>query len=124
MTVAVHAALDAFNRGEDFLDHLHEDAVLEFPYGPTLGLPSRIVGRDAVWTHLRTVQAGSLRLGEPVIGRTGKDTYVVEYTGTYRSNDRDVDIPLISIIDHNGTSITRIREYWDTLRIAELNSNT
>lgn len=118
---ALNQALSDFNNADAFFDHLADDVVVEFPYGPTLGLPARIEGMAAVRAHLSAVQAGGLTVHEPLIQRVTATRYVVEYTGAYRAPDGDsVNVPLIAIIDHKETKIRSIREYWDTHLLAVL----
>ncbi|MFF3394137.1 nuclear transport factor 2 family protein [Streptomyces sp. NPDC002669] len=125
MTVdALHQVLSDFNEADAFFDHLADDVVLEFPYGPTLGLPARVEGKPAVRAHLSAVRAGGLRIGAPAVERITEGRYLAEYTGTYRAADGTVaDVPLIAVIDIDGIAITRIREYWDTLLLAKLNAD-
>ncbi|NNG36149.1 nuclear transport factor 2 family protein [Nakamurella aerolata] len=120
-TEGLRTALADFNNGDAFFDHLADDVTVEFPYGPTLGLPARIDGKPAVRRHLAAVQAGGLTVGEPTIEQVTPSRYLAEYTGTYRtSNGAAVDVPLVAIIDHDATGIHRIREYWDTYLLATL----
>lgn len=122
MTVsALRTALTAFNEAGAFFDHLRDDIVVEFPYGPTLGIPARIEGKPAVQAHLSAVQAGGLTVHDPNIQQVSLDRYLVEYTGIYRAADGTaVEVPLISVIDHDGTAIGHIREYWDTHLLAKM----
>ncbi|MFF2653671.1 nuclear transport factor 2 family protein [Streptomyces sp. NPDC058045] len=122
-TTALRQALADFNDGDAFFHHLAEDVVAEFPYGPTLGLPAEITGKHAVRAHLAAVQAGGLTVRDPAVEQLTGTRYLAEYTGTYRTADgTPVDIPLIAVVDHDGTRIRTIREYWDTHRLALLNS--
>lgn len=122
MTVAaLRKALTDFNDADAFFRHLSDGVVVEFPYGPTLGLPATIEGKPAVRAHLSAVQAGGLTVREPSIQRLTGTRYLVEYTGVYRSPyGAAVNVPLIAVIDHDGTAIQRIREYWDTHALANL----
>ena len=118
----VITALAKFNEGDAFFEHLSDDVVLEFPYGPSLGLPGRVTGVQAVRERLGAAQASGLLLGEATINEAGPRRCLAEYTGTYRAEDgRPADVPLVAVIEHDGERITLIREYWDTLRLAMLN---
>lgn len=120
---SIHRALAAFNDGDAFYDHLSDDVVLEFPYGPTLGLPDHVAGKAQVRDRLGAAQAGGLRLSDPIVVSAGAGRYLTEYTGTYRSIEGNTaKVPLIAVIEHDGQAITRIREYWDTLRLATLST--
>ena len=118
----VITALAKFNEGDAFFEHLSDDVVLEFPYGPSLGFPGRVTGVQAVRERLGAAQASGLLLGEATIHEAGPRRCLAEYTGTYRAEDgRPADVPLVAVIEHDGERITLIREYWDTLRLAMLN---
>lgn len=119
--VLIEQALTDFNRGEAFSSHLAPQVVLEFPYGPSLGLPARVVGHAQVCEVLGAAQASGLRLGSAEVSALGPGRFLAEYVGTYRGTDRPcAQVPLIAVIHHDGRSITGIREYWDTLAIAQL----
>lgn len=117
----IRRALHDFNQGDAFFNHLTDDIILEFPYGPTLGLPGMVIGKDAVRIRLGAAQDSGLRISDPRIVQAGERGFLAEYTGTYRGVDGSTaEVPLVAFIEHDGTAITRIREYWDTLRIATL----
>lgn len=119
---ALSDVLADFNRGEVFFEHLAPDVVVEFPYGPTLGLPSRIEGADAVRAHLTAVQTGGLTVHDAAIAPLADGRFLVEYAGAYRGVDGAVvRVPLVSVIEFDGR-VHRIREYWDTHRLAMLNA--
>lgn len=119
MSKVVIQALRDFNRGEVFFDHLADDVVLEFPYGPTADIPERIVGKDAVSQHLRKVQEAGLTISEPAVSELTHGGVVAEYIGRYQGGDGGFDVPLISLIQHRNRRLTLIREYWDTKMIAD-----
>lgn len=120
-TAALHQALSDFNNADAFFDHLADDVVVEFPYGPTLGLPARLEGKSAVRAHLSAVQAGGLTVHDPTVQQVTDTRYVVEYTGAYRApGGSSVDVPLIALIDQDGSKIVSIREYWDTHLLANM----
>ena len=115
-------ALADFNAGDAFFDHLSDDVVLEFPYGPSLGLPARVVGLQPVRERLGAAQASGLTLSATMIHDASPGRCFAEYTGTYRTeNGREAEVPLVAAIEHDGDRITLIREYWDTLRLATMN---
>lgn len=90
---ALATALADFNRGEAFFDHLAEEVLVEFPYGPTLGLPAHIAGKAAVHAHLSRVQAGGLTIQDPTIQEVTPTRYLVESTGVYpRTSGSSVNV--------------------------------
>src|SRR4051794_10558582 len=121
--ITLHQALSDFNNADAFFAHLSDNVVVEFPYGPTLGLPSHVTGKGAVQAHLSAVQAGGLKVSTPEIQQITDERYLVEYTGTYHGlNGARADVPLIAIITCDGPLITNIREYWDTHQLVNLNA--
>ncbi|MGP5930494.1 nuclear transport factor 2 family protein [Corynebacterium glyciniphilum] len=118
-TELLRTAFNDFNKSAAFSKHLAPEVVLEFPYGPTLGLPATITGRTAVQNHLAMVRDNGLTLHRPVVSQMTETSYLAEYTGTYRKpSGATADIPLISVIGYEPHGITLIREYWDTHRLA------
>ncbi|GAA4914243.1 ketosteroid isomerase-like protein [Stackebrandtia albiflava] len=119
-TATLIRILHDFNEGEAFHGHLAPDVVLEFPYGPTSGIPERFEGARDVSAHLRGVQEAGLTLVDPVVRELTSGGYVAEYTGRYRvGGGRSLDVPLISLIRLTGVRVALIREYWDTKRLAD-----
>lgn len=120
-TATLQGALTDFNNADAFFDHLADDVIVEFPYGPTLGLPARIEGKPAVRAHLSAVQAGGLTVHDPTIQQVTPTRYLGEYTGRYRTQDSAaVEVPLVAVIDQDAAGIQSIREYWDTHLLAAL----
>lgn len=116
----VRTALEAFNDGPAFFDHLSPGVVAEFPYGPTLGLPARLEGKPAVEAHLRAVQKSGLRLSGFQITPINDRQYLAEYTGHYRAaNGSGFPSTLVSIVTFDDQKIVALREYWNTKQIAD-----
>lgn len=117
-------ALADLDAGDAFFEHLADGVVVEFPYGPSLGLPARVEGIDGVRAVLGEAQASGLTTSEPTVSAIGGGRVLAAYTGTYHGpGGARADVPLIALIEHEGDAITLIREYWDTLAIARLNQS-
>jgi ketosteroid isomerase-like protein len=117
-TQDVAQILVAFNQGTAFADLVDEHAVLEFPYGPSLGIPERIEGPGAARTHLRQVQDSGLRLADPKIQELNDGGFLVEQRGLYTVDSSVLSIPIVSIVYLSNDRIVRLREYWDTALLA------
>lgn len=103
----VQNALADFNDGAAFYGHLSDDVVLEFPYGPSLGLPERVVGLPSVRERLGAAQSSGLMLGKVTVDEMGPGRCFAEYTGAYRAEDgRAVEVPLVALIEHDGERVT------------------
>lgn len=112
--------LHGFNDGPSFSSHLAEDVIVEFPYGPTLGVPARLEGREAAGRHLLAVWQSGLRIRDVVVTPLPNDSYLAEYVGDYRMPDGTVVAsPLVGIITMRGEKIVALREYWNTKQLAD-----
>jgi uncharacterized protein len=61
---------------------------MEFPYGPSLGLPDRFEGREAVTRYLKAMlqQLGSLKFRDiEIVGTEDPGLFVNEYKATLRT---------------------------------------
>jgi hypothetical protein len=64
-----HSLATAFE--PEWWENLHDDVIFEFPYGPSLGMPDRFVGREASTDYLKTMlaQIGDLKFRDIDVGR-------------------------------------------------------
>jgi hypothetical protein len=63
-----HSLATAFE--PEWWENLHDDVIFEFPYGPSLGMPDRFVGREASTDYLKTMlaQIGDLKFRDIDVG--------------------------------------------------------
>jgi hypothetical protein len=65
-----------------FWDLMHEDIVLEFPYGASLGAPERIVGKASAVSYMKALldRAGPLKFIDiDIVDTTDPALFVTEY---------------------------------------------
>jgi ketosteroid isomerase-like protein len=121
----VELATDLMRRfGHDmdgWYDHLHEDIVMEFPFGPSVGMPSRVEGKAACSAVFAAVVEGvqvqfdNIRvspLADP-------NRLVVEYTGYSEPNGKVYDQTYISVQEFRDGKMILFREYWNALIVKE-----
>jgi ketosteroid isomerase-like protein len=107
--------------GEVHTDHLADDVVLEWPFGPR-----RIDGVEAFAAIAGPARAAlPFRVDEVLIDTvhetTDPEVIVVEYrlAGTMLATGDHRESPLIAVIRARDGRITHWREYQDTLAIAQ-----
>jgi ketosteroid isomerase-like protein len=107
----------------EWWDLMHEDIVLEFPYGPSIGAPERIAGKEAAAGYCKALQAraGKLRFSPlEVTGTTDPNVFFSEYESDRvtpnGSKYRQVYIQKTIVKDGK---IIRMREFWDPKKILD-----
>jgi ketosteroid isomerase-like protein len=106
-----------------FWDLMHEDIVLEFPYGPSLGAPERIAGKAAATAYVKALldRAGALKfLDIDIADTTDPALFVCEYRAnrTNRGGQPYVQIYINKVRVKDG-KVALMREFWDPKRIVD-----
>lgn len=114
--------MERFGRDmEGWYDHLHDDIVMEFPFGPSVGMPSRVEGKTACSAVFAAVVEGvqvqfdNIRvspLAEP-------DRFMVEYTGYSEPGGKIYDQTYLSVQQYRDGKMILFREYWNALVVKE-----
>lgn len=114
--------MERFGRDmEGWYDHLHDDIVMEFPFGPSVGMPSRVEGKMACSAVFAAVVEGvqvqfdNIRvspLAEP-------DRFMVEYTGYSEPGGKIYDQTYLSVQQYRDGKMILFREYWNALVVKE-----
>lgn len=112
-----------FGRDMDgWYDNLHDDIVMEFPFGPSVGMPARVEGKVACSAVFAAVVAGvqvqfdNIRvspLADP-------NRVVVEYTGYSEPGGKVYDQTYISLQEYRDGKMTLFREYWNALIVHDV----
>jgi len=104
-------------------DLLDDNIVLEFPYGPSLGMAERHVGKRAVIAYCRGLFArlGTLKFQDlQITGTTDPNVFYSEYYADLATpsgeNYRQTYINKLKI--HDG-KVVLMREFWDPKRIVD-----
>jgi uncharacterized protein len=100
-----------------------EAVVMEFPYGPSLGMPDRFEGREAVTGYLKKMlqQLGTLKFRDiEVLGTEDPGLFVNEYKATLRTpRGTTYDQVYISKIRVKDGKVVMYREFWDPARVTQ-----
>jgi ketosteroid isomerase-like protein len=111
----------------DWWDLMHENIVLEFPYGPSLGAQERVVGKEEAIPY---VVALLKKFGHfdwqdlKIIETTDPNLFIAEYWATLPTHSggtyKQVYINKLQVQDGR---IIGMREFWDPKRIIEANNS-
>ena len=108
--------LDRFNTAT-LGDLLHDLVRWVFPYGPTIGVPKAIEGRQTVAEHLSRVQRSGVRISAI---RTEFETphgAVVHAVGSFPTPRGLTTSEIVSVVTVRDGLISEVHEYWDTAAI-------
>ena len=96
-------------------DYLHDDCVMEFPFGPSVGMPKRVEGKAGCSAVFRVVcdvvqvQFSNIR----VMAMADPSKIVVEYNGYSEPNGEVYDQTYICVQEYRDGKMILFREYWD-----------
>ncbi|MFW2829652.1 nuclear transport factor 2 family protein [Sphingomonas sp. ID0503] len=114
--------MERFGRDMDgWYDHLHDDVVMEFPFGPSVGMPARVEGKDAVAGVFKVVcdvvqvQFSNIR----ITPTADPARLVVEYTGYSEPNGKVYDQTYISVQEFRDGKMILFREYWNAIVVRD-----
>jgi ketosteroid isomerase-like protein len=110
---------------EGWYDHLHDDVVMEFPFGPSVGFPKRVEGKAACRAVFAAVVANiKVRFKDIVIHRMADPkTLIVEYNGYTEPGSTQYDQTYICVQRYRDGKMTLFREYWDSLLVDRIFGN-
>ncbi|ELA3318770.1 putative PhzA/B-like protein [Klebsiella variicola] len=101
-----------------------DDIVIEFPYGPSLGMPDRFEGKETVVTYLRQMaeQLKGLKMKDITVHSVAgnPDMVFAEYKGDAPTPGGGfyTQIYINRLTFRNGL-MTSMREFWDPKRIVD-----
>jgi ketosteroid isomerase-like protein len=106
-----------------FWELMHEDIVLEFPYGASLGAPERIVGKAAAVAYVKALldRAGALRFFDiDIVDTLDPELFVCEYRANRvnRGGQPYVQVYINKVRIRDG-KVALMREFWDPKRIVD-----
>jgi ketosteroid isomerase-like protein len=114
--------MERFGRDMDgWYDHLHDDIVMEFPFGACVGLPTRVEGKAACSGVFQTVcdavqvQFSNIRVSP----MADPNRLVVEYTGYSEPGGTIYDQTYISVQEYRDGKMILFREYWNAVVVRE-----
>lgn len=109
---------------ERWLALFADDAIVEFPYAPSLGMPARLVGKPAIRAYFERTPAvfQGLRFRDVrVYAVAGGATAIAEAHGsaTIATTGQAYEQDYVMVVDWADGAIVRYREYWDAIRALE-----
>ena len=110
--------MERFGRDMDgWYDNLHDDIVMEFPFGASVGMPTRVEGKQAcaatfdVVCQAIQVQFSNIRISP----MADPNRVLVEYRGYSEPNGTVYDQNYISVHEYRDGKLILFREYFDTV---------
>jgi ketosteroid isomerase-like protein len=106
---------------------MHEDIVLEFPYGPSLGQPGRIAGRSAAVTYVKALldRAGKIEFFDlEILPTSDPELFVCEYRSNRKNRGGQPYVQIyINKVRVKDGKVALMREFWDPKRIVEASAH-
>jgi ketosteroid isomerase-like protein len=102
---------------------LDEDAVLEYPYGPLLQMPMRVVGKIAALAHLAVMaqRFAPFKFYDILVLPTNDPAMVIaEYTGPSRRSGARPDEVFIAFLTFRDGRLILFREFWFSLKALQV----
>lgn len=110
--------MERFGRDMDgWYDNLHDDIVMEFPFGPSVGMPARVEGKAACAGVFALVcQAIQVQFSNIVVSPLADpNRLIVEYTGYSEPGGKTYGQTYISVQEFRDGKMILFREYWNAL---------
>lgn len=118
--------MQRFSRNMDgWYDNLHDDIVMELPFGPSIGMPSRVEGKEACSALFRSVVDGigvqfdNIRI-TPMLDPS---LLLVEYTGYSEPGGKIYDQIYICVQQFRDGKMILFREHWNALVVRDTFGN-
>lgn len=112
-SASLSSSLLAFNEA-NLGKHLHPDIRWHFPFGPSLGIPSTFIGKEAVIKHLEGVRTSGVHVGNVQTELLNTSGAVIRAQGTFPTPNGFVESPIVSTVHIQDAQIIEVYEYWDT----------
>ena len=110
--------MNDFGRNMDgWYDHLHDDIVMEFPFGASVGMPTRVEGKAAASALFGAVVAGVQVQFRDIVIHPMLDPghFTVEYRGYSEPNGKVYDQTYISLLEFRDGKMSLFKEYWNAM---------
>jgi len=114
--------MERFGRDmEGWYDHLHDDIVMEFPFGPSVGMPARAEGKAACAGVFKVVcDVVQVQFSDIQVTPTADPArFVIEYKGRSEPNGKVYDQTYISVQEYRDGKMSLFREYWNAIVVRE-----
>jgi len=110
--------MNDFCRNMDgWYDHLHDDIVMEFPFGASVGMPTRVEGKAAASALFAAVVAGVQVQFRDIAIHPMLDParFTIEYRGYSEPNGKVYDQTYVSILEFRDGKMIGFKEYWNAI---------
>jgi ketosteroid isomerase-like protein len=109
---------------EEQFDYYADDVVIEFPYGPSLGMPDRFESKPVVVAYVRQLneQLPGLKMDNPRFYSVADDpnTVFIEYTADIPTPGGNTYSQIyINKMRFRDGKMVSMREFWDPKRIID-----
>lgn len=104
-----------------WVDGLHPDIVMEFPFGAAVGLPAQVPGKDhcAGLFQLVFQKLGLVFSDIEVVGMADPNRVLATYKGAGALGDKAYNQTYITLLEFRDGKLILYREYVDTQVVAE-----
>lgn len=117
------AAFERFRPDEQsWCDALHDDIVMEFPFGTDLGLPPRVEGKaDSIALFQNTLKALGLVFSDiQLAGMADPNFVLAQYKGTGSFAGKPYNQSYITVVEYRDGKLALYREFFDTKIVADV----
>jgi ketosteroid isomerase-like protein len=106
----------------NWYDNLHDDMVMEFPFGASVGMPTRIEGKTACSSlFAATCAAVQVQFHDVRVHPMQDPNYLlVEYRGYSEPGGRVYDQTYICVQEYRDGKMILFREYWNSKIVDEV----
>lgn len=116
LEVARRIMADFGHAMDGWFDNLHDDIVMEFPFGATVGMPARIEGKAAASEMFAMAANGlGVRFHDVVIEpMLDPNRFLVQCRGEGGSPERPYRQRYVTIHEYRDGKLVQFREHFDT----------
>lgn len=115
--------MENFGRNMDgWYDDLHEDCVMEFPFGASVGMPERVEGKEGCSAVFGLVcQLVQVQFFDIVVhDMADPNNFVVEYQGHGDPEPGAYDQKYICMQSYKDGKLIKFKEYWNSKIVFDL----
>jgi len=115
--------MENFGRNMDgWYDNLHEGIVMEFPFGPSVGMPDRVEGKAACSAVFASVcDIVRVQFYDIVIHpQLDPNKLIIEYKGYGDPEPGAYDQTYICVQEYKDGKMIKFKEYWNSKIVFDL----
>ena len=106
---------------EHWYDYLHDEIVMEFPFGASVGMPVRVEGKTNCSAMFATVCAAvQVKFSDIVVHPLlDPNRLIVEYKGHSNPAGKSYDQTYICIQEFRDGKLTLFKEFWNAIVVRD-----